>query len=64
MLYVTVVYKENIRVQLKLFPTNTLTQHYTQLANYHLPKFAAGISKKANISRQSTALLLMVMENA
>ena len=26
-----------------------LTQHYAQLANYHLLKFEAGISKKANI---------------
>ena len=36
-------------------------QHYTQLANYDLPKFEAGISKKAKRG-QSAALLLI--ENA
>ena len=56
----TVVYKkENVRVQFKLFPPNlTLTQHYTQLANYHLSKFETGINGKAE-RRQSADLLLI-----
>ena len=38
-----------------------LKQHYTQLDNYHLPKFEGGIGKKAK-RKQSVALLLI--ENA
>ena len=52
---------ELLRVRFKLLPTNMTAQHYTQLANYDLPKFEAGISKKAKRG-QSAALLLI--ENA
>ena len=48
------VYKREHK-EFKLFPTTmTDTSHYTQLANYHLPKFEASITKKAK-RRQSVA---------
>ena len=57
MLYITAVVYLNSNYFLPVW----LTQHYTQLAKYHLPKFEGGISKEAK-KRQSAALLLV--ENA
>ena len=59
MLYTTtVVYKGEHKSTIQTISFQYDWHSIKQLANYHLPKFLAGISKKAK-RRQSAALLLM-----